>query len=134
MKLGAHVEVHHGTAAAHLIVFHHIIAGLHGLIHHGCNFQKFLNRKSRCFVKLFWIKSDPGFACEKLANLSDEINAVFVVLNIITNVPLRVISLCKPIQDISNKFEVWVTEILHGDVSVITKCSHGFAEVSKISV
>jgi len=133
MKLWAHIEIHHSTTLTHVVI-HHGITGLHGLIHHSCNFQKFLHRIPWCFIQLFRIKSDSCFARKKLTNLSDEINAVFFVLNIITNVHLGIVSLCKPIEDVCHKFEVWVTEILHGYVSVITKCSHGLTEVSKISV
>jgi len=39
----------------------------------------------------------------------------------------------EPVEDISNEFEIWLTEVLHGDDSWITKSSHNLTEVSQLS-
>ena len=134
MELATHVEIHHGRAAIHVIVFEHRVTLLHGFVHHCCYLQQFLYRVTGCFVKFLRVQDDSCFTRKKLANLANEIHTILLIFDVVTDVHLRIISLGEPVEYVGNELEIWVTEVLHGNIAVVAQRSHNFAEVSQISV
>ena len=119
MKLGAHVEVHHGGTRAHVVFFHEVLTRLHSFIHHRCYLQKLFYRKTRCFIQFLWVQDYSSFARKKLAYLSNEVNSILFVLDIIANVHFRIISLGEPVKNIGYELEVRIPKILHGYISMV---------------
>lgn len=134
MKLGAHVEVHHGGARAQVVFFHQVLARLHRFIHHRCYLKQLFHCVPRCFVQFLRVQDYSGFARKKLANLSNEVNAILFVLDVIADVHFRIVPLREPVKDIGYELEVGVPEILHGYITVVAEGPHNFAEASEISV
>jgi len=130
MKFRTHVEVHHGGAATHFFVVKHVFTRLHCFIHHRCYLQEFFNCITRCLVQFFRVQHYSCFTCEKLAYGSNEVNSIFFILDVVTDIHLGVVALGEPVEDIGYQLEVWITEVLHGDVSVVAEGSHDFTEVS----
>ena len=69
-----------------------------------------------------------------MADLANEVYTILLVLDIVTDVHLGVVPLGEPVKDVGYEFEVRVSEVLHRNIAMITKCPHDFAEVSQISV
>lgn len=81
-------------------------------------------------VKLFGVELDASLGSEKLANRSDESDAVLFVFNVVRDVGLGVVAHAEPVKDVRDEFEVGLAEVLHRDVAVVAQCAHMLAEVS----
>lgn len=117
MQFAGCVEVHHLSIG--FIVVNNFTR-LHSLIHHLGNFKHFLNSVALSLIQLFGVELDARLALEQLADLANERDTVFLILNVVADVGFRVVTHGEPEQNVSNQFEVGVPKILHRNISVVT--------------
>ena len=131
MELGAGVEVHH--LRVHLIVIVHL-SRLHRLVHHLSYLQHFLNCKSLSLIKALRVQSDACSLRKQGADLFDEFDTIFTLIDVVRDVGLWVVAQSKPKENVSDEGEVGLAEILHGDVAPITKGTQDFCEVAQLAI
>ena len=69
-----------------------------------------------------------------MADLLDELDTVVTGVDVIRDISLWIVSEGEPIQDVGDKLEVWITEVLNGDVPVISERSEDLSEVAQLTV
>jgi hypothetical protein len=72
-------------------------------------------------IEFFRIKFDTGLDSEEIDDSPHELNSVFLFVDVIRDVGLRVILLSQPVEDICDEFEVRFAEVLKGNNSVIVE-------------
>ena len=63
------------------------------------------------------------FDCEVADNGTHEFNSIFLLVDVVGDITLRVILLGQPVEDISYEFEVRAREILEGDYAIVVEGS-----------
>jgi hypothetical protein len=66
------------------------------------DFDEFRDSLRIGLIQLFGIKLDSGLDGKKVDNIFHELDSIFFLVNIIRDIRLVIVLLCKPVQDISN--------------------------------
>ena len=77
-------------------------------------------------IKFLRVEFDSSFDGKKVDDSSHKLDSIFFFIDVIGQISLRIIFLCKPIEDISNEFKVGFTKILKRDNAVIVERSKHF--------
>lgn len=83
-------------------------------------------------IELFGIEFDSGFDSEEVDDSFHKLNSIFLFVNVIGNIGLRVVFLCEPIQNISHQLEVGFGKVLQGNDSRVVEGAKHFAKATAL--
>ena len=131
VQLRAGVEVHHLGVGLVVIVD---LRRLHGFIHHLSDLEHLFDSETLSLIETLRVQSDAGSLGKQGADLFDEFDTVFSLVDIVGDVGLGIVAEGKPVEDICHKCKVWLTEVLHRDVSSVTKCAQDLRKVPQLTI
>ena len=98
------------------------------LVKKRCYFDEFRDSLRIGLIQLFGIKLDSGLNGKKVDNIFHELDSIFFFVNIIRDIGLVIVLLCKPVQDISNQLKVGFGEVFERNDSCVVKRTKHLAE------
>lgn len=85
-------------------------------------------------IEFLRVEFDSGLDCEEVDNGSHKLNSIFLLIDIIGKIGLRVVFLGQPVENIGNEFEIWFVEVLKRHYAVIVEGPQHLAEGTTFSI